>query len=57
MNLRNHEDVRIHPRIVEFIMRTMPQWRRNLGLRHMMGNIEKNKKLKKAFNLNFENTT
>ena len=30
----------IHPRIVEFIMRTMPQWIINLGLRHMKGNME-----------------
>ena len=28
----------IHSRIVEFILRTMPQWRINLGLRHMKGN-------------------
>ena len=30
----------IHSRIVEFILRTMPQWRINLGLRHMKGNME-----------------
>ena len=30
----------IHSRIVEFILRTMPQWRINLALRHMKGNME-----------------
>ena len=30
----------IHSWIVEFILRTMPQWRINLGLRHMKGNME-----------------
>ena len=30
----------IHSRIIEFILRTMPQWRINLGLRHMKGNME-----------------